>query len=64
MREGCFPQVPGKESMRGRTTGWENCFYCSYNKLCPTARDQLHDRKKGDPVAALYERLAHPEEQS
>jgi ATP-dependent helicase/nuclease subunit B len=64
MQQGCFPQVPGKDSMRGSRTGWDNCFYCAYNRLCPTARDQLYDRKKDDHVAALHGRLAVPKVES
>jgi len=57
MRKGCFPQVPGGETMRPGRTSWDNCVYCDYDTICPASRDQLAERKKGDQVAGLHARL-------
>jgi ATP-dependent helicase/nuclease subunit B len=57
MRKGCFPQVPGGETMRPGRTTWDNCVWCAYDRICPASRDQLAERKKGDEVAALHARL-------
>ena len=57
MRRGCFPQVPGGETMRPGRSSWNNCVYCDYDRICPASRDQLAERKKNDGVAALHSRL-------
>lgn len=58
MSAGCFPQVPGDETYRQGRSSWDNCLYCPFDRICPAARDHLHDRKQADPVAAEYGRLA------
>lgn len=54
LRMGAFPQVPGAESQRPGRTGWENCMWCEFNRVCPTGRDQLAERKRADPASALH----------
>ena len=46
LRAGAFPQVPGPDSQRPGRTGWENCMYCSFDRICPTGRDQMRARKQ------------------
>ncbi|MGI8607991.1 MAG: PD-(D/E)XK nuclease family protein [Candidatus Dormibacteria bacterium] len=58
IRSGCFPQVPGGETMRPGKTSWDNCIYCEYDHICPAGRDQLYERKREDPISALHARLA------
>ncbi|MGH9048540.1 MAG: PD-(D/E)XK nuclease family protein, partial [Acidimicrobiia bacterium] len=60
---GVFPAYPGEP--RGDRTGretWENCCYCPYDRLCPTARDDLWERKRDDPVAVGFRGLAEPDD--
>lgn len=54
---GAFPQVPGEESMRPGVFGWDNCVYCEYDRICPSARDQLAARKSSDPARGLHRAL-------
>jgi ATP-dependent helicase/nuclease subunit B len=58
MSAGCFPQVPGGDTYRRGRSSWDNCLYCPFDRICPAARDHLHDRKQADPTAAEYGRLA------
>jgi hypothetical protein len=58
LQEGAFPQVPGEEREIPRRPPWENCNYCGYNRICPTGRDHLRERKRDRPGAALHDRLA------
>jgi ATP-dependent helicase/nuclease subunit B len=58
MSAGCFPQVPGGDTYRRGRSSWDNCIYCPFDRICPAARDHLHDRKQADPVAAEHGRLA------
>jgi ATP-dependent helicase/nuclease subunit B len=55
---GAFPQVPG-EDQGGipRRPAFSNCVFCDYNRICPTGRDQIHERKKDQPGAAMHQRL-------
>ena len=55
---GAFPQVPG-EDQGGipRRPAFSNCVFCDYNRICPTGRDQIYERKKDQPGAALHQRL-------
>ncbi|MFN2519830.1 MAG: PD-(D/E)XK nuclease family protein [Candidatus Limnocylindria bacterium] len=57
LRDGAFPQVPGNDTQRGPRVSWENCVYCPYTRICPSARDQLWRTKKDDPRSALHARL-------
>jgi RecB family exonuclease len=44
VRGGVFPQDPGK-----RVESWfDNCRYCDYERICPSARGELARRKAGD----------------
>jgi len=58
MSAGCFPQVPGGDTYRRGRSSWDNCLYCPFDRICPAARDHLHDRKQADAVAAEHGRLA------
>lgn len=56
---GAFPQVPGEEDGGwGRRPAWSNCRFCDYHRVCPTNRDQLHERKRSSEGAAIHARLA------
>lgn len=57
LRMGAFPQVPGAESQRPGRTGWDNCMWCDFDRICPTGRDQLAARKRADPPSALHASL-------
>jgi RecB family exonuclease len=57
LQEGAFPQVPGEEREIPRRPPWENCNYCDYNRICPTGRDQLRERKRNQPGADLHDGL-------
>ena len=59
---GVFPAYPG--DVTGDRTGretWDNCRYCAFDRLCPTARDDLWERKRDDPVVVGFRGLAEPE---
>ena len=58
VRMGAFPQVPGEDQERPKRTTWQNCAYCDFNRVCPSGRDQLRERKRDEPGADLHERLA------
>lgn len=47
LRAGAFPQVPGPDDSRRDRTSWANCFYCPFDRVCPTGRDQMRERKRG-----------------
>ena len=55
---GAFPQVPG-EDQGGipKRPAFSNCVFCDYNRVCPTGRDQIYERKKEQPGAALHQGL-------
>ena len=50
IRGGLFPANPGEESQRS----FENCAYCDFDSVCPARRDQIWQRKQGDPRLAGY----------
>ena len=52
--EGAFPANPGEF----RNGNYENCRFCDFDGLCPSRRDDLWERKKGDSLAATYRELA------
>jgi len=56
---GAFPQVPG-EDQGGipKRPAFSNCVFCDYNRICPTGRDQIRERKKDEAGASLHQRLA------
>ena len=59
MTAGAFPQVPG-EDQGGipRRPHFSNCVFCDYNRICPTGRDQIRERKKDEEGASIHQRLA------
>jgi len=57
LRMGAFPQVPGGESQRPGRAGWDNCMWCEFNRVCPTGRDQLAERKRADAPSAWHASL-------
>jgi ATP-dependent helicase/nuclease subunit B len=60
---GVFPAYPG--DTRGDRTGretWENCAYCPYDRLCPSAREDLWERKRDHSVVVGFRGLAEPAE--
>jgi RecB family exonuclease len=53
---GCFPQIPQAETYRPGRSSWENCVYCAFDRICPSGRDAVQDRKRDAPGArAFYE---------
>jgi hypothetical protein len=58
LTEGAFPQVPG-EDQGGipKRPAFSNCVFCDYNRICPTGRDQIRERKKDESGASLHQRL-------
>jgi ATP-dependent helicase/DNAse subunit B len=58
LTEGAFPQVPGEEREIPRRPPWENCNYCGFNRICPSGRDLLRERKRAQPGADLHDQLA------
>ncbi|MGI8847253.1 MAG: PD-(D/E)XK nuclease family protein [Candidatus Dormibacteria bacterium] len=58
---GAFPQRPGDEDYRlSRGAGWKNCMYCAYDRICPSARDALAERKSADPAVRWHADLTLP----
>ena len=55
IRNGLFPANPGKER---QSSGFENCLYCDFNTLCPSKRDVLWNKKKGDSILTDYLELS------
>jgi hypothetical protein len=49
IRNGFFPQVPGAETARPGRSGWDNCMYCDYDRVCPAGRDAVWERKQDSP---------------
>ena len=49
LRAGAFPQVPGPDDQRPGRMSWTNCMYCSFDRICPTGRDQMRERKRDRP---------------
>lgn len=56
IRQGVFPANPGPAGRDGS----ENCRYCDFQRVCPTDRRRLWERKQGSPQAAPYLALAQP----
>ena len=54
IRGGVFPANPGGRNAR---FGFENCGFCEFDSLCPSRRDRMWDRKRGDPMLAGYRDL-------
>ncbi|MBK9611312.1 MAG: PD-(D/E)XK nuclease family protein [Dehalococcoidia bacterium] len=61
MSNGYFPAVPGSET-RPYGVPWENCRYCPYDAVCPSAnRTEIWAEVKGDPGLAAFAGLADGE---
>lgn len=54
LRAGAFPQVPGSDDSRIDRTSWQNCFYCPFDRICPTGRDQMRERKRDRPGPLIH----------
>ena len=57
IRGGYFPQVPGPETSRPGRFSWDNCVYCPYDRVCPTGRDAVWERKQESPGHVLHRGL-------
>jgi ATP-dependent helicase/nuclease subunit B len=57
LRSGAFPQVPGDERADPERTGWINCFYCPFDRICPTGRDRMRERKRDRPGPLIHLQL-------
>ncbi|HLZ08214.1 MAG TPA: PD-(D/E)XK nuclease family protein, partial [Chloroflexota bacterium] len=53
IRSGAFPQVPGLYT-HGR---FDNCGFCSFDRICPARRDRQAREKANDPLVALHTSL-------
>jgi ATP-dependent helicase/nuclease subunit B len=58
IQAGAFPQVPGSDDSRPDRTSWTNCFYCSFDRICPTGRDQMRERKRDRPGPLIHLELS------
>jgi RecB family exonuclease len=54
LREGAFPQVPGSDDQRPGRVSWTNCMYCPYDRICPTGRDQMRERKRDSSGSVIH----------
>ena len=55
IKSGIFPAVPGPPGRFGEP---RNCRYCDFDKICPSNREAVWERKQEDPVLDLYHDLA------
>ena len=62
LRAGAFPQVPGSDDQRQGRMSWTNCMYCSFDRICPTGRDQMRERKRDRPGPLIHLELSHESE--
>ncbi len=53
IERGLFPANPGAPGLYGS----ENCKFCDFDRVCPSNRDALWTRKRGDPDLAGYVEL-------
>jgi len=56
IQTGLFPANPGPPGLFGP----ENCSYCDFARICPSAKSGLWDRKKDDVRLASYIGLSGP----
>ena len=56
IRQGVFPANPGPADRDSS----QNCRYCDFQRVCPTDRRRLWERKQDSPQAAPYLALAQP----
>jgi hypothetical protein len=54
IQTGLFPANPGPQGQFGP----ENCTYCDFARICPSAKSTLWERKQGDPRLASYVALS------
>ncbi len=54
VEDGVFPARPGGRSQ----DGWDNCTYCAYNRVCPSDRGRVWDRKRNADEMREYVTLA------
>jgi hypothetical protein len=47
INQGIFPAIPGPPDQSG---GPQNCRYCDFDRICPSNRDVLWDRKQAAPL--------------
>jgi len=57
IRAGAFPQIPGPEESRPGRAGWTNCGFCAFDRVCPTGRDQMRERKQDQPGPQIHQSL-------
>ncbi len=50
IRRGVVPANPGKPGNRGP----ENCTYCDFNRICPSNRERVWERKRSAPGMEPY----------
>ncbi len=56
IRGGVFPANPGPPGQFGPV----NCSYCDFQRVCPTGKVSLWERKRLSPQAVPYTRLSQP----
>ena len=61
IKGGIFPATPGSPDQSGRP---RNCRYCDFDKICPSNRDVLWERKQGDPLLKAYMGLSPDQDES
>jgi ATP-dependent helicase/nuclease subunit B len=54
---GAFPQIPGVVTERPGRSGWDNCIYCAFDRICPAGRDAVRERKAGDTASMRHAAL-------
>ncbi|HVF74905.1 MAG TPA: PD-(D/E)XK nuclease family protein [Acidimicrobiales bacterium] len=59
VERGIFPANPGG---RGGRSGFANCTYCPYDRVCPGDRQAAWERVQFDPSLAPYRRLSGADE--
>lgn len=57
LKAGAFQQVPGPPDGRD-PANWTNCRYCAFDRICPTGRDQMQERKRGHAGSRVHGELA------
>jgi ATP-dependent helicase/nuclease subunit B len=58
IEQGLFPARPGSR----RTSGFENCLFCAYDRVCPRDRGRVWERKRLVAELRAYIDLAEPED--
>ncbi len=59
---GVFPARPGELRSDGKRSSYENCKYCEFDRVCPSRRAQLWQRKHTAAPLSRYVALAEPPE--